>query len=308
VSLRVRHRIQNHRKIPVHVQGVGRTVVIRVLDVIGPDREPALRELHRVLQLRRPADRAAPDRRNRAAHLDPRVGRLLDAALGLTPVLRQRRPRIGKVVLRVRRNHHQNPVRTVTLLLHLDRDVHRGLPNRHAGQRQILVQINARPRGPLAKLRAPHRLHHLRRIHELRRRPGRQVRHLQLPATRQDALLTVENLRLRRDELLLVLKPVADRDVANHDLLRPSREKLPQIVLRHKPPTSSNVGLCNTMLFCTPSGAALPLGASRTARRLPRCLPAVRARRADCSPSHSPVKLHARFAAGAEKRMLITLP
>ncbi len=73
VSLRIGHGIQNHGTITINVRRIGGTVMVGMLDVMGADREPALREFHGVFHFGGAADGASPDGADGAAHLEAGV-------------------------------------------------------------------------------------------------------------------------------------------------------------------------------------------------------------------------------------------
>ena len=109
-----------------------------------------------------------------------------------------------------------------------------------AGSRMVtavmrdLVEVHAPLGAALPETVAAQVGQHLFRVRELRHEEGvPEVGDLDVFAAGQDHLFGVEHLGAGGDELLEMLKAVADGDVADRDLARHAGEDLPVVVLGH---------------------------------------------------------------------------
>ena len=107
--------------------------MIGMLNIVSPNLEPSFGEFYRILHFRGTADWTAPNCAYRSTHFNAGITGLFNAPFSLTPVLSQRHAGIGKMMLRIGGNHHQNSIGAITIFFHLNCPIHCGFPDGHTG-------------------------------------------------------------------------------------------------------------------------------------------------------------------------------
>ncbi len=112
---RVRHRIQDGRKIGMNPVWCGRPVMIRMFDLVGPHLQPAPGKVHRLPHIGFAGFRASPDPVDDAAYPDAGCFGSLDTLFCHFPVFLNGHAGIGLLIGITHRDDQKDSVRAAPL-------------------------------------------------------------------------------------------------------------------------------------------------------------------------------------------------